>query len=648
MTCSLLVRRLRKILLVMTLKVLILLVAFGSVSAMGYSQEQKMDVVFHDEMLENVLEYLKTNTDYEFVYRRESLGNLKVKNVELKDVTLKQVLDQVLRQNGFDYEIVDKIVIVRKIALNQQKKEIKITGRVTDEKGEVLPGVTVIVKGTQLGTATDMDGKYSLTLPEGKENHTLVFTMVGMETKEVVVGKQTGINVVMKDVVSELDDVIVTGYYTQAKNSFTGAARTITAEELQQGGNQNILSALQNIDPSFVKLANNQMGSNPNTIPDFQIRGAGSISGVRDEYSGNPNMPVFIVDGFETTAEKVFDMDPYRVATITLLKDAAATAIYGSRASNGVVVITTVAPAGGKMSVSYNGDMTFYAADLTDYNLCNAEEKLNLEVLSGMYDISKRLHYTQDKFSDKVYMDEAYNQRLANVREGVNTYWLDKPLNNVTLAHKHSLRLDGGNDYIRYAMEVNYNNTPGVMKESGRERIGLGMELQYIYKGLTFRNQLNYSRVKAKNSPYGSFSEYTKMNPYVKYKDEEGNLIYTVDQDDRWHPTVRSLFIYNPLYNATLNVTDESGYNDLTNLFGIDWYILEGLRLKGSFSFTLQNTFEDVFKPAKHTDFAEYTGDDFDRRGSYTASRGDNFSYDASVVLNYFWRHQKHVINSNL
>ena len=150
----------------MTLKVLILLVTFGSVSAMGYSQEQKMDVVFHDEMLENVLEYLKANTDYEFVYRRESLGNLKVKSVELKDATLKQVLDQVLRQNGFDYEIVDKIVIVRKLALNQQKKEIKITGRVTDEKGEALPGVTVIVKGTQLGTATGMDGKYSLKLTE--------------------------------------------------------------------------------------------------------------------------------------------------------------------------------------------------------------------------------------------------------------------------------------------------------------------------------------------------------------------------------------------------------------------------------------------------------------------------------------------------
>ena len=126
MTCSLLGRRLRKILLIMTLKVFILLVAFSSVSAMSYSQEQKMDVVFHDEMLENVLEYLKANTDYEFVYRRESLGDFRVKNVELKDVTLKQILDQVLCQNGFDYEIVDKIVIIRKLVIPQQKKEIKI------------------------------------------------------------------------------------------------------------------------------------------------------------------------------------------------------------------------------------------------------------------------------------------------------------------------------------------------------------------------------------------------------------------------------------------------------------------------------------------------------------------------------------------
>ena len=144
------------------------------------------------------------------------------------------------------------------------------------------------------------------------------------------------------------------------------------------------------------------------------------------------------------------------------------------------------------MAVSYNGDATFYMADLSAYNLCNPEEKLELEVLAGLYDVEKKQYFNYgSKFADQAVMQRAYNWRLANIREGVNTYWLDKPLNSLTVAHKHSLRLDGGNDYIRYAMEVNYNNTPGVMKESGRERLGLGLELQYIYKNLTFRNQLN-------------------------------------------------------------------------------------------------------------------------------------------------------------
>lgn len=123
-TCSLPEGRLRKILLVMTLKFFVLLLTFGTASAMGYAQEQKLNVVFHDEMLENVLEYLKENTDYEFVYRKEILGNTKVKNVELKDVTLREVLDQVLRQNGFDYEIVDQVIVIRKLPTVQQKKEI--------------------------------------------------------------------------------------------------------------------------------------------------------------------------------------------------------------------------------------------------------------------------------------------------------------------------------------------------------------------------------------------------------------------------------------------------------------------------------------------------------------------------------------------
>ncbi len=629
-----------------TMKVMffLMLMFLMQLKAEVFSQNQALTLKMKNCNVEEFLSEVRKQTGVRFMFRQEVVKDIPRFDVEVSRTPLDEVLEKTLGTRGLECVFEDGVVILN-LRQAQSVKEKRVFGVVKDETGHVLPGVTVMLKGTTVGASTDMDGKYSVVLPEGV--HTLVFTMVGMETREEPVGDRTEINVSMKEEVSEMDEVVVTGYFNQAKNSFTGAARTITSEELQTAGNQNILSALQNIDPSFVKLENNQMGSNPNAIPDFQIRGAGSIGGMRDEYSGNPNMPVFIVDGFETTAEKVFDMDPYRVSTITLLKDAAATAIYGSRASNGVVVITTVAPASGKMAVSYNGDATFYMADLSAYNLCNPEEKLELEVLAGLYDVEKKQYYNVDKYTDQAVMQRAYNWRLANIKEGVNTYWLNKPLNSLTVAHKHSLRLDGGNDYIRYAMEVNYNNTPGVMKESGRERLGLGLELQYIYKGLTFRNQLNYSRVKAANSPYGSFSAYTRLNPYVKYKDEDGNYIYELEAEDRRSSNYK-FNIYNPLYNTTLDVRDESRYNDLTNLFGIDWQIIEGLRLKGSFSFTLQNTSEDVFKPAKHTDFATYKGDDFDRRGSYSASRGDVFDYDASVVLSYFWQSHKHVINANL
>ena len=186
------------------------------------------------------------------------------------------------------------------------------------------------------------------------------------------------------------------------------------------------------------------------------------------------------------------------------------------------------------------------------------------------------------------------------------------------------------------------------MKESGRRRLALGMELQYIYKNLTFRNTLTYSNVKAVNSPYGSFSTYTQRNPYVRYKDDDGNYIYEVDRYIPISGGGLGQTFYNPLYNTTLNTIDEEKYNDVTNNFGVDWTIIEGLRLKGSFSFTHQNTYGDNFKPARHTDFADYSDEDFDRRGAYIGSRGENFSYDASAVLTYFWQLDKHVVNANL
>ena len=631
-------RKFQQTLRKMKLLAFFMLLGFCACHATISAQEARIDLKMSDATLSQVFRNIEQLTEYMFIYKSEDVQSIQHINVDVRQTMVRDVLEKCLENTGLSFLFKENVIIIQKKTTDQEKKENRITGKVTDEKKEPLPGVTVIIKGTKLGTVTDVDGKYTLAVPVG--NNALVFSMIGMKQKEEVIGKRTQIDVVMEEEISELEDVVVTGYYTQAKNSFTGAARTITAEELQMGGNQNILTALQNVDPSFMKIDNNLAGSNPNVVPEFQIRGAGSISGIESEYEGNPNTPVFIVDGFETTAEKVYDMDPYRVASITLLKDAAATAIYGSRASNGVVVITTNAPANGKMQVSYNVDASFYIADLSDYNVCNAVEKLEIEKLAGMY--------TSKSVNQQLTLNKWYNEKLANIERGYDTYWLDKPLDAVAVANKHSLRLDGGNDNIRYGIELGYSNTPGVMKESGRRRLALGMELQYIYKNLTFRNNLTYSNVKAINSPYGSFSVYTKRNPYVRYKDDDGNYIYKVDEYVPIGGGGLGKDYYNPLYNTTLNTTDEEKYNDVTNNFGVDWSIMDGLRLKGSFSFTHQNTYKDNFKPAKHTDFADYEDDDFDRRGSYVGSRGENYSYDASLVMTYFYQLENHVINANL
>ena len=631
-------RKFQQTLRKMKLLALFMLLGFCTCHATISAQEARIDLKMSDAALSQVFRSIEQLTEYMFIYKSEDVQAVSHISVDVRETMVRDILDQCLKNTGLSYQFKDKVIIIQKTTTDQEKKETRITGKVTDEKKEPLPGVTVMIKGTKLGTVTDVDGKYVLTVPVG--NNALVFSMVGMKDKEEVIGKRTQIDVVLEEEVSELEDVVVTGYYTRAKNSFTGAARTITAEELQMGGNQNILTALQNVDPSFMKIENNLAGSNPNVVPEFQIRGAGSISGMESEYEGNPNSPVFIVDGFETTAEKVYDMDPYRVASITLLKDAAATAIYGSRASNGVVVITTNAPASGKMQVSYNADASFYIADLSDYNVCNAVEKLAIEKAAGMY--------TSTAVNSQLTLNEWYNEKLANIKRGYDTYWLDKPLDAVAVAHKHSLRLDGGNENIRYGIELGYSNTPGVMKESGRRRLALGMELQYIYKNLTFRNNLTYSNVKATNSPYGSFSVYTELNPYVRYKDDDGNYIYKVDKYIPIGGGGLGLEYFNPLYNTTLNTRDEEKYNDVTNNFGVDWTIMDGLRLKGSFSFTHQNTYKDNFKPAKHTNFAIYDDDNFDRRGAYVGARGEKYSYDASLVMTYFYQMEKHVLNANL
>ena len=282
----------------------------------------------------------------------------------------------------------------------------------TDTQKQPIPGVTVVVKGTTLGAVTDQDGMYALRLPQMKEDFLLIYSFIGMESQEIKYQGKDTINVVLREDVKQVDEVVVTGIFTRKKESFTGSSTTFTTKELKMVGNSNILQSLKTLDPAFAIMENNEFGSDPNHLPNIEIRGKTSVIGLTEEYNTDPNQPLFILDGFESTLATISDLSVDRVASITILKDAAATAIYGAKAANGVVVVETKAPEAGQLRLNYTGNLNFTFADLSDYNLMNAEEKLEYELLCGAIYQSME----PDGYLGAVAQEVKYNNRLAEVR----------------------------------------------------------------------------------------------------------------------------------------------------------------------------------------------------------------------------------------
>lgn len=590
--------------------------------------------------IEQAIQTLKQTTRYNFFYRIEDLSDPSKRDYRYVDATIEEVMNGLLASTDLTWSFNDgTIVISRKNKEKVALKPLKIQGNVVDVNGESLPGVSVFIKGTTLGTATDLEGNFTIEIPN-KKGTILVFSFIGMKNKEVAYTSETTLKIIMEEEVTNIDEVVVTGYFNKSKASYTGSAATYSADELKQVNPVNLLSALAILDPSFKMVENNLEGSNPNAIPDFQIRGSSSMPGtneLKSTFVGTPNMPTFILDGFEVTSEKVFDLDPMRIESMTILKDAAATSIYGSRASNGVIVINTKQPEVGKIRVLYNLDLSVNLPDLTDYDLLNGSEKLELEKAAGYFEPFGTIDQTEQRERD-------YNYRLGLVQKGYNTYWLNKPLKKA-IGQKHSLSVEGGENAMRYSLDLTYEDAPGVMIESGRERMGMGVMLLYRFKNVTFRNNMTYDHVSSENSPYGRFQSYARLNPYYRYMDDEGNYLKLLEKSSG--PLGRQNVI-NPLYNTRLNVIDENGYNQFVNNFGIDWFVTSELRLKGNFAIRQKKSEATVFKPADHTDFVDYSDKDFYRQGYYQATSGNEFFYDGNIVLSYFKQVQKHVMNANV
>lgn len=501
-----------------------------------------------------------------------------------------------------------------------------------------MAGVAITINGAvNQGTTSDTDGIYTLPLP--KEGAEIVFSFIGFESQSRKVGYRERVDISMSESLESINEVVLTGYTSIKKESFTGNAIRIGKDELLNANASNLIAALQTFDPSFRILENIDSGSDPNKLPKFVMRGQTGIGETdlekaassmisKEVLTGNSNLPIFILDGFEVDVEKIYDLDINSVHSINILKDAAATAIYGSRAANGVIVIERRAPDAGKIRVRYTGGVSIETPDLSSYNLMNAKEKLEAERLAGLYD---------SEFPEIAPYNNDYYKRLNNILVGVDTYWLSQGLR-TGIDNRHSLFIDGGENDVRWGIELGYKKDNGVMKHSSRNNSKGAFYVDYRIGGLRIRNVVAFTQNKSSNVPYNTFRTYSHLLPYLRLYDNDGLYLRRLE---RLGGYIGSLV--NPLYEINnYNSFDKSDYSEISDNLNLNWQIIRNLRLKGHFSVLLRNSGQEQFKdPAS----AEYSSAKGQMSGEKTEGKSTKKFMDGGLSLIFNRRISNNDIN---
>lgn len=637
---------------------------FAKTSGAQNAAETNITIGFKDDKLKAALKQIEKVSGFRLVYPSEQV--VKYNNLTLvkENRSVQKTLELILAGTNLNFKQVNKSIIIfkkeingdsntkdnilqeiRNTVLSNMESAIPITGKITDGNGNPLAGVSVVVKGTKNGVVTNANGVFTISV-FNTSNTILVISSIGFDPKEVKVNDKTDIgNIQLAQRIETLKEVEVnTGYQTINKNNYTGTAITVSGEELKKVNPQNILRSLQVFDPSFKVMENNLTGSNPNSLPTINVRGStafpsGSSTDAisRNNLSSTVNLPTFILDGFEVSLQKIYDLDINRVKSVTLLKDAAATAVYGSRAANGVMVITTIAPKIGKLQISYNYELNTTTPDLTDYHVLDATQKLAYEKLAGIYTTSYNPSLSQDQ------LNALYFHKKEQVLSGVNTYWLSQPVH-ATFGQKHSLYLEGGANSFRYGLEFRYQTAPGIMKGSSRDRYSTALNLSYnIGSKFLFQNSVSVTAMKSKESPYGNFSDYAKMNPYYPKTDSVGHIPQVVE---RWTmPGNGTTTVLNPMFNATLGNFNKSQYLEIIDAFSADWNIVNGLRLKGLISLNQTNTTGDHFISPFANDFYFYSTANLNKKGSYDYNNNAETTVDGNITLSFNRQIKRNFIN---
>lgn len=556
--------------------------------------------------LDQLLWEIQKETDFVFAYSTEDLEGIAPMDYNLEG-ELHVVLTKILKDTDLVFEKSNNVYIIKKATRPKSQpvqEDIYVSGTVTDELGLPIPGVNVSVKNKTHGTVTSLEGIYQLRT---SMYDTLVFSFLGMKTHTEPIRGRNSIDVSLQTDTQALEDVVIEGFVRREKEYYTGAATTLKGEEIRQISTNNIFQAIAVLDPSVVVQENNLQGSNPNVIPEFIIRGTTSLNA---ENEFGVNSPLIVIDGVESTLRALYDMDLFEIESVTILKDASATALYGEQASNGVILIQRKQDIHTELRLTYNFVGDYQYPDLSDYNLMNAAQKLEMERQAGLYDDPTGAQ------------DLIYNQRLALVNSGVDTDWMAKPVRN-SFSHTHSLAVSGRGSGMEYRVTGRYKDTQGVMKDDYRKNYGVGIFLSYnLAHKLVTTLRLDYDQNNYSPSRYGSFQDFTRLNPYDAPYDEHGVL-----------RPILSYNLVNPLYEASLASFAENKLSTLTANLNLRYNIKPGFFATLQGNITSDNSRSDTYVSPLSGEYSLVTNPS--DKGRYTISSNDFYSFYLRPTLNF-------------
>lgn len=511
--------RMKKMWLTMRLLICLLILGFSSVHGSTYSQT-RVSISVNNASLQEVFEELTRLTGYHFIYSSDLLDHIKRVNINVQDAELEKVIADCLKDTGLWYRLEDKIIVIspKFTAPVIPQKNMTVSGTVKDKNGQALPGVTVLLKGSQLGVVTDIDGHFRLTVPENNET-VLVFSFIGMKNLEIVVKDMQPLHIIMQENIAEMDEVIVTGYYSLSKERSAGSFTRVEAKDLQMKTSPGIVERLNGLVPGFVV---NYAGEDK-----FLLRGATSINSSRE--------PLFVVDGMPVELNTLDGtVNPEDIAGISVLKDATASSIWGARAANGVVVITTKrGHKKEKMKISYAGTVQIQGLPDFDYlDYMNARDYVNfaINVYDPDYNYSNTLN-SYGKISpverilykkqQGIYTEEQAEKELDILRNSDNQQQIKDYLYRLKTVHQHNLNITGGGENSAYFFSINYRNSKP--QQIGIHEDRLIADLKNDFQVARWLSVSLGANVALTNNKSGYTPNVIGMIPYERLVDSQGN-----------------------------------------------------------------------------------------------------------------------------